>query len=319
MAVFSAHMTTSEQKAVLTIALMAAFADGENSEVERAALRSMADSFGPEAGINLWDICQDVLTRHRPLGDVVAELTTPEARALAFEMASGVCEADGVVNDRERAFLDSLRGALNPGASTSTAQPIPAAPASAAPGTGGSAVPLTLEPVDTEAIDKMVINYSILNGALELLPHDLATLAIVPLQMRMVYRIGHRYGFTLDRGHVRDFLATAGVGLASQAVEGMARRFLGGLAGQLLGGVGRAVVGVGTGGAFAFAGTYAIGQLANRYYAGGRKMDTAVLRDTYARLLTEGKALFGQHAGAVQSRASTLHPSDVIDLVRNPQ
>jgi hypothetical protein len=83
--------------------------------------------------------------------------------------------------------------------------------------------------------------------------------------------------------------------------------------------VGRAVVGVGTGGAFAFAGTYAIGQLANRYYAGGRKMDTAVLRDTYARLLTEGKALFGQHAGAVQSRASTLHPSDVIDLVRNPQ
>jgi len=318
MAVFSADMTTSEQRAVLTIAMMAAFADGENSEVERAALRSMADSFGPEAGINLWDICQDVLNRHRPLGEVVAELTTPEARALTWEMAAGVCEADGVVNDRERAFLDSLRAVLGPGVSTASAQPAPAAPATAATGTGGSAVPLTLEPEDTEAIDKMVINYSILNGALELLPHDLATLAIVPLQMRMVYRIGHRYGFTLDRGHVRDFLATAGVGLASQAVEGMARRFLGGLAGQLLGGVGRAVVGAGTGGAFAFAGTYAIGQLANRYYAGGRKMDTAVLRDTYARLLTEGKSLFGQHAGAVQSRASTLHPSDVIDLVRNP-
>ena len=299
--------------------MMAAFADGENSEVERAALRSMADSFGPEAGINLWDICQDVLNRHRPLGEVVAELTTPEARALAWEMAAGVCEADGVVNDRERGFLDSLRAVLGPGVSAASAQPAPAAPATAATGTGGSAVPLTLEPVDTEAIDKMVINYSILNGALELLPHDLATLAIVPLQIRMVYRIGHRYGFTLDRGHVRDFLATAGVGLASQAVEGMARRFLGGLAGQLLGGVGRAVIGAGTGGAFTFAGTYAIGQLANRYYAGGRKMDSAVLRDTYARLLTEGKSLFGQHAGAVQSRARTLNPSDVIDLVRNPQ
>jgi uncharacterized protein (DUF697 family) len=173
--------------------------------------------------------------------------------------------------------------------------------------------------VETEAIDKMVINYSILNGALELLPHSLATVAIVPLQMRMVYRIGYRYGYTLDRGHIRDFLATAGVGLAAQAVEGMARRFIGGLAGQLLGGVGRTVVGAGTGAAFAFAGTYAVGQLANRYYAGGRKMDTAVLRDTYARLLAEGKTLFGQHAGAVQSRACTLNPSDVIDLVRNPQ
>jgi len=305
---FSPNMTNSEQKAVLTIAMMAAFADGENSEVERTALRSMAESFGPDAGINLWDICQDVLTRHRPLGDVVAELSSPEARALALEMAAGVCEADGIVNDRERAFLDALRGALNPGVAASRTPPAPATPAAAAP----------LEPVATEAIDQMVINYSILNGALELLPHNLATMAIVPLQMRMVYRIGHRYGYTLDRGHIRDFLATAGVGLAAQAVEGMARRFLGGLAGQLLGGMGRAVVGAGTGAAFAFAGTYAIGQLANRYYAGGRKMDTAVLRDTYARLLAEGRTLFSQHAGAVQSRASTLRPTDVIDLVRNP-
>jgi hypothetical protein len=52
-------------------------------------------------------------------GDVVAELTTPEARALALEMAAGVCEADGIVNDRERAFLDALRGALNPGVAAS--------------------------------------------------------------------------------------------------------------------------------------------------------------------------------------------------------
>jgi len=34
---------------------------------------------------------------------------------------------------------------------------------------------------------------------------------------------------------------------------------------------------------------------------------------------TEGKTLFGQLAGAVPSRASTPHPSDVIDLVRNPR
>jgi uncharacterized protein (DUF697 family) len=225
-----------------------------------------------------------------------------------------VCEADGTVNEKERAFLDSLRGALNLGAAASPPPP----PASAAPAAGAGAVPPLLEPVDTGAIDKMVINYSILNGALELLPHGLATMAIVPLQMRMVYRIGKRYGYALDRGHIRDFLATAGVGLASQAVESVARGVLGGLAGSLLGGLGRAVMSVGASGAFGFAGTYAIGQLANRYYAGGRKMETAVLRDTYARLLTEGRGLFSQHAGAVQARARTLNPADVINLVRNP-
>ena len=307
-------MNTSEQKAVLTIAMMAAFADGENSEVERTALRSMAESFGPDAQINLWDIYQDVVDRRRPLGDVTAQLVTPEARAMAYDLAAGVCEADGTVNEKERAFLDSLRGALNLGAAASPPPP----PASAAPAAGAGAVPPLLEPVDTGAIDKMVINYSILNGALELLPHGLATMAIVPLQMRMVYRIGKRYGYALDRGHIRDFLATAGVGLASQAVESVARGVLGGLAGSLLGGLGRAVMSVGASGAFGFAGTYAIGQLANRYYAGGRKMETAVLRDTYARLLTEGRGLFSQHAGAVQARARTLNPADVINLVRNP-
>ncbi len=299
-------MNTTEQKAVLTIAMMAAFADGENSEVERSALRGMAESFGPDARINLWDIYQDVVDRRRPLGDVTAQLVTLEARAMAYDLAAGVCEVDGTVNEKERAFLDSLRGALHLDAAASS------------PSAGPGAVPPLLEPVDTGAIDKMVINYSILNGALELLPHGLATMAIVPLQMRMVYRIGKRYGYALDRGHVRDFLATAGVGLASQAVESVARGILGGLAGSLLGGLGRAVVGAGASGAFGFAGTYAIGQLANRYYAGGRKMEAAVLRDTYARLLTEGRGLFGQHAGAVQARASTLNPIDVINLVRNP-
>jgi uncharacterized protein (DUF697 family)/uncharacterized tellurite resistance protein B-like protein len=307
-------MNTTEQKAVLTIAMMAAFADGENSEVERNALRGMAESFGPDARINLWDIYQDVVDRRRPLSDVTAQLVTPEARAMAYDLAAGVCEADGTVNEKERAFLDSLRGALHLDAAASP----PPSPAATAPAAGPGVVPPLLEPVDTGAIDKMVINYSILNGALELLPHGLATMAIVPLQMRMVYRIGKRYGYTLDSGHVRDFLATAGVGLASQAVESVARGILGGLAGSLLGGLGRVVVGAGASGAFGFAGTYAIGQLANRYYAGGRKMEAAVLRDTYARLLTEGRGLFSQHAGAVQARASTLNPTDVINLVRNP-
>lgn len=310
-------MNITEQKAVLTIAMLAAFADGENSEVERTALRRMAESFGPDSQINLWDIYQDVVDRHRQLGDVVAQLTTPEARSLAYDMAAGVCEADGSVNDRERAFLDALHAALHPGAATPPPLLAPASPGSS-PAPAGVAPPL-LEPVDTGAIDKMVLNYAILNGALEMLPHGLATMAIVPLQMRMVFRIGKKYGYALDSGHIRDFLATAGVGLASQAVEGMARRLLGGLAGGLLGGLGGAVVGTGTSFGFAFAGTYAIGHLADRYYAGGRKMDSTILRDTYARLLTDGKALFGQHSGAVQARARTLNPADVINLVRSPQ
>src|SRR6266566_5256826 len=48
--------------------------------------------------------------------------------------------------------------------------------------------------------DRMILNTAILNGALEIMPHTLATMAIIPVQMRMVYQIGKRRGYELDRG-----------------------------------------------------------------------------------------------------------------------
>ena len=53
----------------------------------------------------------------------------------------------------------------------------------------------------------MILNAAIMNGALELLPQSLASMAIIPLQMKLVYRIGTEYGYELDRGHVKDLLA----------------------------------------------------------------------------------------------------------------
>lgn len=296
-------MTNAEQKAILALAMMAALADGMSSDQEREALKRMAQSFSATAEINIWELYQEVITKRHSLEEIASRLQSEEARSMAYEMAAGICNADGPTNEREQAFLNQLSQVLKVQAHQNTAAAAPATP--------------TLEPVDTEAIDKMILNYSILNGALEILPQNLATMAILPLQMRMVYRVGKHYGYTLDRGHIRDFLATAGAGIAAQAVEGMARRLLGGLAGQFLGGFGRSLVDNGTGAAFTFASTYAIGQLANRYYAGGRKMETAVLKDTYLRLLEEGKRLFGIHASEVRDRAGTINPSDVINLTRS--
>ena len=64
--------------------------------------------------------------------------------------------------------------------------------------------------MDEAALDKSILNYSILNGALELLPQSWASMAIIPLQIKMVYGIGKEYGVELDRGHIKEFLATLG-------------------------------------------------------------------------------------------------------------
>src|SRR5205807_8342467 len=99
-------------------------------------------------------------------------------------------------------------------------------------------------------LDHLILNAAILNGALEIMPHTLATMAIVPLQMRLVYQIGMRYNFDLDRGHIKDFLATVGVGLTSQVFEGFTRRLVGGLTRGLAGGLLGGLAGQAAGSAF---------------------------------------------------------------------
>jgi uncharacterized protein (DUF697 family) len=320
--------TPAEQRALFALLLHAALADGIKSDAERVALKRITEGFATDA-FNPWVVYQEVLGGRYPIAAVAAELTRHEVRVLAYEMALGVCDTDGPPNAAENAFLGGLRDTLGLSTTARTSEKaaeelaaaLPAAVVTSAAATGSAHAVPGVAQIDVPALEKSILNHSILTAALEMLPQSFATMAIVPVQMRMVYNIGKAHGYPLDRGHIRDFLATAGAGLASQAVEGYARKLIGGLAGSLLGkgiigGLGRAATGAGTGAAVTFAATYAIGQLALRYYAGGRKMEAAVLRDTYRTLLEDGRSLFGRHERDVENRAVNLSPSDVINLVR---
>jgi uncharacterized protein (DUF697 family) len=155
----------------------------------------------------------------------------------------------------------------------------------------------------------MIRDASILNGALELLPQTLASMAILPLQMRLVYRIGRAYGFELGREHVRDFIATLGVGLTAQYLEGFARKLLGGL----LSGFGRQTASSG----MAFISTYAIGEAARRYYAGGRRLEAVQLRDIYQSMLADARSAAGRAGDEIQRRASALQSGSLADVLRS--
>jgi len=315
-------MTEQENKAIITLALMAAFADGDNSDVERSELKRIASALSKDTEINVAAIYQDVILNRVSLDTAVAALTTPASKSLAFELCVCVCDADGAESEAERAFLANLRAklALSPAASN-------AANAFAANSAALTAAPLSqsspLEPTmlaSTMSVaeqDKLILNYAILNGALELLPETLASMAIIPLQMKMVYRIGKTYGFELDKGHIKDFLATAGVGMASQYVEQigvklLGRVFGGGLIGGLIGGITKQTVSSG----MSFATSYALGHLAKRYYAGGRTFSTAVLKDTYTQLLGEAQSMQGQYLPAIREKARSVNVAQILQEVR---
>ena len=326
-------MNPEQQKSILAIALLAAFADGNKDDREREQIRQLAESLGGEAGApDLARLYQDVLLKRISLSNAAAALTDPGHRQLAYEKAVCVCDADGRQSDAERRFLNELKGMLKLDAGqaaafereadaivdlTEAAAPaavagVAAAAVIAAPGPVVAAQPN----VTAAELDKSILNYAILNGALELLPQSWASLAIIPLQIKMVYGIGKAHGVDLDQGHIKEFIAAAGVGLTSQYLEQFGRKLLGGLLGKAAGGLLGKVGGAATGMAFSFATTYALGHLAKRYYAGGRVMNTAVLKDTFQNLLGPAKQMQTQYLPQIQQKAGTLDMGSVMAMVR---
>ena len=315
-------MTEQEQNAIMTLVLMATFADGRNDAAERAEVTRIAESLSTDGPINMSALYGDVLLKRASVDQAVAALTSPDTRRLAYELCVGVCNADGAQGDAERAFLSDVQGKLGLDAAGTTAAGAVSSGANAL-ASAPLAVVSAVEPppqagaATTAEQDQMILHYAILNGALELLPDSLASMAIIPLQMRMVYRIGKSHGYELDRGHIKDFFLTAGVGMASQYVEGIGARlvrgvFGRGLIGGLLGGLAGQVVSSG----LSFATTYALGRLAQRYYSGGRTLSTQLLKDTYASLLEEAKGLQGQHRDAILEKARTINVAQVLQEVR---
>src|SRR5271165_3060184 len=104
---------TSEQehKAILCICILAAFVDGSQAEGERSQIERIVNGFSNEH-LDLASAYQDVLGGKLSLSQLVPQLQTPPAKALAYEMAVCVCNADGVLMDSEKQFLADLRQAL---------------------------------------------------------------------------------------------------------------------------------------------------------------------------------------------------------------
>ena len=167
-------MDTAQTRSILTVALMAAFADGLKDDRERAAVKQVADALGGESGVDLPALYRDVLLSRPDLAQVVAPLQAPEARQYAYEMAVGIANADGVQNAAETDFLQRLAKALqlpatqasaaaataDAVASAAASDPDPVAPVGAAAGTV-----LGKASLSQAELDKLILDASITNAA----------------------------------------------------------------------------------------------------------------------------------------------------------
>jgi uncharacterized protein (DUF697 family) len=307
-------MTQTDAEIIITIAAQAAVADGTRSPVE---LRQIVDAATRLGLANAEAIVKAAVETSGDVRALAASLSSDDARRAAYEIAVAVCNADGIAGAKEIDFLDRLASTEDAGVATGEISAI----ASVAALTGvvlPPPVPSTAaaQPPAAGELDGMILDQAILTAALEVLPDRLSNIAILPLQLRMVYTIGQRYGQQLDAAQVKDLAATFGLGAAAQLMEGLVRKTIGRLAGGLLGSMLGGATGMAAGATVSFTATYALGHAAAQYYAQGRSLSSADMKALFARFQQEAETLFPKVQDRVQSVARGTNLQSVLGTLR---
>ena len=308
-------MTPTDAEVIITIAAQAAMADGTRSATELNEIASAAKRLGLA---NADTVVQQAALAPEGLRALAASLSSDAARRAAYEIAVAVCNAEGVAGAKEIAFLQTLSGALGTGVATAEMSAI----ASVATLTGQvlpPPMPTTATPSQAPVpgeLDAMILDQAILTAALEVLPDRLSNMAILPLQLRMVYTIGQRHGQQLDAAQVKDLAATFGISAAAQFMESIVRKAFGSLAGGLLGNMLGGATGMAAGAAVTFAATYALGHASTQYYSQGRQLSTADMKALFTRFQKEAETIFPKVQERVQTVARTTNLQSVLGTLR---
>jgi uncharacterized membrane protein YebE (DUF533 family) len=288
--------------------MLAARADGSVDGAEQRAVDAVVMRTGNP---DVTRLAAQVAAGQLRVADLASRLSDDEARRVAYEGALAIVSADGPANAAEQAFLDELRAALGL-SSDDVAEATRAAGALA----DAPAAEIHTGRPPAGPVDEFILQQAILTGAIEILPDRLANLAILPLQLRLVYQLGQRHGQKPGLDQVKDLAATLGLGAAAQSLEGVAMKLIGGLAGGLLGGMGRGASRIATGAVITFSTTYALGHVADQYYAQGRRLGTDDLRRLFERFRAEAKTMYPRVQEQVQRQASTLNLQSLLQGLR---
>jgi uncharacterized protein (DUF697 family) len=301
-------MNTSDHAPLIALAMLASRADGRTGSAEQAAVDAVVARVGnPDVS----RLAEQVAAGKLRVADLASRLSDDEARRTAYEGALAIINSDGVANDAERAFLEELRTALG-----FTAADVAEAGRSADAIAGAPVTEVHTGTPPGGALDEQILQQAILTGALEVLPDQLATIAVLPLQLRLVYQIGRRHGQPLDVNQVKDLAATLGIGAVAQSLQSVAMKVVGGLAGSVLGGLGRGAARVATGAVTTFAATYALGHTADQYYRQGRRLSTNDLKALFDRFQQDARTIYPKVEAQIQKQAGTLNLQNLLAGLR---
>jgi tellurite resistance protein len=181
------NVNDAEKKEIAASLIAAACADGHLGPDERQRIARFMDDLGGG------EVFRAALANPVTPEQLGQRLTSPDAKRTAYQLAVLVCQADAVLNSQETEYLGKLRGAL--GLSEAAARGLEAE----ADHWRDPGLPPTSTPSEVTDLDRRILQFAMLAGAAELLPQTMASMAVLPLQLRLVYEVGRQNGVTLAR------------------------------------------------------------------------------------------------------------------------
>lgn len=280
------EINIKEGTACVRALVAVAKADGTITAEERAALQSALAML--PAGSDLASYLDETVD----FGQVLAEITTQHAREQLWQSAFSMIHADGTATAEEQKLVDQIQATfqIDEGKVSTTKRLLDEAK--------DTLLPSNIEPIADPAqrqkeIDQDVLKYSVFSAVLGAFPVPgiaIATdLAIVALQVKLVRDIGQYWGHKVDKHAAKTLLGGLGLGTGARiAVSNLAKLV--------------PVWGSAFGATTAFATTWALGKIANRYFESGQKADLAQLKGEMKDLEKAGKDTYAQQKDAIAKK-----------------
>jgi uncharacterized protein (DUF697 family) len=287
--------TENEALAGLRVLVAVAKSDGRVDPEERKALEEAFSRVPKSGGTDL----DRLLDEPVDLDAELARIVDPAARDSVYNAAFTIAHADGHSSAEEHRVLDHVRERLR----------IPKDRATLLERVIGEAkdtvLPSHIDPVHdpllrATEIREDTLKYSILTGVLGAFPVpgvSIATdLAVIGLQTKLVRDVGQYWGHKVDAQAARSILYGLGLGTGARIAVTQVAKLV-------------PVFGSAFGAAASFGSTWALGRVADRYFASGGRAEISTLRDAFRSSEREGRQEFEARRRVVEERRRTHGPT----------
>jgi uncharacterized protein (DUF697 family)/uncharacterized tellurite resistance protein B-like protein len=280
-----------EALACLKLVVCVAKADGRLAPEEEQVLRESIESMNLPAGTT----AKTLLAGNYEVDALVKEIKSQDARDAAYSACYAMAYADAEYHPSEQAILEKMEKAWE----------VP----KERKGLLGRVFQEAKETVSFTAVkpiadakkrdakvNEEVLKYSILAAALGVNPLPVVKLAteiaVLGVQGKMVRDIGQCWGQETTQAGIKQLIVGMGAGQVGRIALNTLLGFV-----PVLGSVVPAVSN--------FASTWAVGRVANEFYASGGKMDAKTLQAAFRMKQKEGRDVYAQHKATVEAKAAS--------------